>query len=57
MKTCATCKKEKPLSDFGPDKRAVDRKNYNCKACCAIYLKKQRAKKKENIIVAFDYYE
>lgn len=57
LKTCATCKTDKQLSDFGPDKKTKDGKNYNCKACCAVYLRKQRAKKKQDVIVAFDYYE
>ena len=33
MKTCSKCGAEKPLSDFGVDKRKPDGRKYHCKAC------------------------
>jgi hypothetical protein len=34
-KNCRLCKKFKPLSAYGPCKRAVDRHSYDCRECTA----------------------
>ena len=41
-KVCTKCKEEKPLEEFGKDKRAKDGKNSSCKACERIRCKKHR---------------
>ncbi len=49
MKTCRTCKQEKPLSEYHFDVCMSDKRKPNCKTCCAIQRKKWDDKKKESV--------
>jgi hypothetical protein len=42
-KMCVSCKTEKPLEDFGKNRRQLDGLNYYCKACNTARVKKYRA--------------
>ncbi len=44
MKTCSKCKIEKPFEDFGKEKRALDGKRSECKACVSEYNRSKKAK-------------
>lgn len=39
-KVCTTCKTEKPLGDFPPDRRAKDGKQTKCRACINDWIKR-----------------
>jgi len=45
MKLCKTCKLEKELCEFGPNKKSADGKAYVCKPCRAEYELNRRASK------------
>ena len=42
-KMCVSCKTEKPLEDFGKNRRQLDGLNYYCKVCNTARVKKYRA--------------
>ena len=42
MKTCTKCKIEKPLKDFGNEKRVKDGKQARCKECTKEYYRQNR---------------
>ena len=44
MKTCTSCKVEKPLTDFSLDRKAMDGKAWECKSCSSDRRKKYYAK-------------
>ena len=46
MKTCFSCKEEKPFEDFYKDETQKDRLNFNCKICYKI--KKEIDNEKRN---------
>lgn len=50
-KSCTKCGKSKPLDDYGPDKRATDNKQSQCKDCYAAY---QRERRKDPVLKAED---
>lgn len=49
MKTCSTCKVEKPLEEFGKDKYNNDGYTYNCKVCRRADNKAWRDNNKEKV--------
>ena len=48
MKTCRHCKTEKPITDFGFDKRKPDGRKYNCRRCHNALNKAHRQANPEN---------
>ena len=48
MKHCPKCHKDKELKHFSSDITKPDQKDYLCKICRSNYLKKWRAKRKQN---------
>lgn len=48
-KICSTCKKEKPLSEFGKNRRMKDGHHYTCKQCVSDYQRKRYVKKGSKI--------
>lgn len=43
-RTCTTCKLEKPLSEFPPDRRAKDGKQAKCRACINTWMREHYRK-------------
>lgn len=43
-KKCSKCKKEKPLSEFYPDKHQKDKRHNRCKQCAKDWYMQRRAK-------------
>lgn len=54
MKTCPHCKIHKPLSDFGPDKRASDGKQSCCRKCST---SRRNARRKESGVSNQEHYQ
>lgn len=52
-KKCATCKIEKPISDFAKDNEALNGRYYQCKPCSVLANRASKNKKKEGVIIAF----
>lgn len=42
MKRCNTCEISKSLDEFSPDKRAAMGRQSRCKACCALWARRNR---------------
>lgn len=47
MKICSLCKKEKPFTDFSPDRRESSGVQSRCKPCFAEIMRERRAKNPE----------
>lgn len=43
-KICSKCKQDKPLEEFYPDKRAIDRLQTRCKTCQKAYRQSERGR-------------
>jgi hypothetical protein len=52
-KKCATCKIEKPVSEFARDHDALYGRYYQCKKCTVLANRASKNKKKEGVIIAF----
>ena len=46
MKTCITCKEEKPFTKYHKNKNSVDGYGYVCKSCTSAYYKGYNASRK-----------
>lgn len=44
MRCCGKCREVRPVSDFGPDKRASDGLTHQCRSCFAAYREANREK-------------
>ena len=49
MKTCSTCKEQKPLADYQPRSKSSSRLHSACRKCTAKYMAEYRAAHKQKI--------
>lgn len=49
LKPCPDCKQEKPVTDFGRNKQAVDGLHYYCRVCAAARQRTWAAANKEKV--------
>ena len=49
MKTCSTCKVDKPISEFQPRRKGSERLHSACRQCTSMYLAEYRAAHKDRI--------